>query len=281
MNKANSTALVPQDDALEALRQMYPTEAAFNRILLPRLGMVSQDKTEGKGKAMKVVAEAGIFFTEVQTDNEDPETGKKLWEREDIGTTMEGIIIYQRKQLRSYDESTEEFTSSPIYDTEDEVIPLFCNRTEVARGTPAELKARPEFEIVKDGKKKSKLEDNRILYVLYNDTIYQLNLRGSSMYAFMTYARKLAPNVPPSVLTRFDSEAKEKGTIAWNQMTFENVRPVSKKELTDIMERVNAIKDGIAQEKGFFVSKKSADEAEGEEEEESPRGGRRQLRSGK
>jgi hypothetical protein len=283
MSKENSNkALVPVDDALEALRQMYPTEAAFNRILLPRLGMVSQDIMEGKGKNRTVVTEAGTFFVEKQSDEEDPETGKKLWEREELGTEIEGIIIYQRKQLRAYDEATETFTSSPVYDDEEEVIPLWANKAEVARGTPKELKAREEFAYERDGKVKSKLEDNRILYVLYEGEIYQLNLRGSSMYAFMTFARKLAPNVPPAFLTHFGSEPKEKGSIEWNQMTFETVKQLDKKELAEVMEKVNAIKEGIAAEKGFFASKEAAksDKDEEEDEGEQPQhGGRRQLNS--
>lgn len=248
------------NEALEMLRQSYPLEQGFTRVLFPRIGLVSQDKTSGKGKLMKVVAEAGTFFTEHQTDELDEE-GKKIWEKSDIGTTFEGIILFQRKQLRFYDSATETYTSSPVYDTDEEVLPLFCNKQEVDRGTPVELKGRKIYKGKSaKGKDISKLEENRILYVLYNDEVSQLNLRGTSMYAFMTYARK---NLPPSVLTEFGSEPKEHGSISWSQMTFKAVRALNAKEVEDVQEKIDEIKEGVAQEKGFFAAKaESEDEAD-------------------
>ena len=248
--KSKELVVAASSSALEALRQEYPAEASFTRILLPRLGMVSQDVTEGKGKAMKVVTEAGTFFTEHQGEEED-ENGKKVWNCEELGNTIEGVILFKRHQLKFYDESTDKFTSSPVYDSETDVIPLFCDKKEVAKGTPAELKALYQFT-GEDGKIKSKLEENRILYVLHKDEVYQLNLRGSSMYAFMTYARKTTPN---TVITVFGSEAKEKGSINWNQMTFDPKRQITNTEAEIIMEKIQEIKAGIAQEKGFYANK--------------------------
>lgn len=248
--KSTALATVPSTEALAELRDAFPAEQGFTRIQLPRLGMFAQDQTEGKGKAMKVTTEAGTFFTDKQTEEEDDD-GKKIWEKEEIGTEIEGIIFFQRKQLRSYDETTETYTSSPVYDTEDQVIPLFTNKAEVARGTPAELKARPEYQYEKDGKIKSKLEDNRILYVLYEGEVYQMNLRGSSMYSYMTYARKV---LPPSVLTVMSSEAKEKGSIAWNQMTFTEKRKLSAKEVEEVTEKLKEVQEGVKLEKDFYAS---------------------------
>lgn len=239
-------------DVLKQLREAYPTEPGSMRIQLPRLGMVSQDKTEGKGKAMKVVEEAGTFFIEQQTD-EVNEEGKKVWVKDELGTKIEGVILFQRKQLRMYDESTEEFTSSPVYDTDDEIVPLWCNKKEIARDTPAKLKAMYKF-VDKEGKEKSKLEDNRILYILYKGTVYQMNLRGSSMYSFMTYARK---NIPNTVITRFSSGAKEKGTIAWNQMTFDVVSDFDAEFAREVLTQVDIIRKAIAMEKAQFVTAKT------------------------
>lgn len=241
------------EDVLAELRASYPSEPGALKIQLPRLGFHSQDKTEGKGKAMKVVAEAGVFYTELQTDEVD-ENNKKIWQKEEIGTSFQGTILFKRKQLRYYDESTEKYISSPVYDTDDEVVPLFCDKKEIARGTPAELKAG--YEYVKDGKVKSKLEENRILYVLYKDEIYQLNLRGSSMYSFMSYARS---TLPPSVVTKFGSESKEKGTIAWNQMTFTVVRQLDVDEAAGVLEKVQKIKNTIAVEKQQYENVKKID----------------------
>lgn len=243
-------------EIMEQLKQSFPTDPGVNRIMLPRLSMASQDKTEGKGKAMKVVTEAGTFFIERQSDEIDEETGKKIWTKEEIGKNFEGIILYQRKQLRYYDDSTQTYTSSPIYDEDDEVVPLWCNKAEVARGTPAELKKQYMYTD-KEGKEKSKLEDNKILYVLYNGEVFQMNLRGSSMYSFKAYARKFVPN---TVLTAFSSEAKEKGSIAWNQMEFKAVRELNQEEAEAVIAKLSEIATSIKMEKATYVKAEKVDE---------------------
>jgi hypothetical protein len=244
--KKNQEVAVVNKQELEILKDLYPVEASnFNRILLPRIGFASQDQTEGKGKAMKVVTEAGTFSIERQSEELD-ENGKKIWTKEEIGTEMDGIILYHRYQLSFYDEETEEYTSSPVYDSQDEVLPLWCNKKEVAKGTPAELKKLYEF-VGQDGKKKSKLKDNRIVYVLHKDELFQLNLHGSSMYSFLKYVRSVNP---PSVITHFSSESQEKGTIAWNMMTFKVFSPITSELYPAVVEKVKEIKMAIQLEKG-------------------------------
>lgn len=250
MSKGKELTNQPTEQQLAELRSSFPTEPAFNRILLPRLGMVSQDKTEGRGKTLKVISEAGTFFTERETEELD-ENGKKIWAKTELGTEINGIIFFARKQLRYYDEATEKYTSSPIYDLDSEVVPLFCDKKEVARGTPADLKKNYEYTD-KDGKVKSRLEENRILYVLYEDEVYQMNLRGSSMYSFMKYARSV---LPPSVITTFGSETREKGSIVWNAMTFEVARPLTTDEADLIVAKQKEIRDAIVSEKQFFNAK--------------------------
>ena len=133
MSKQTTKAVtnVASPEVLSQLSSAYPIEQGAMRIILSRISMVSQDVTEGKGKATKVVVEAGTFFVEAQTDDINEETGKKVWVKEEIGNSFEGIIVFKRKQLRYYDESTETYTSSPIYDTDDEIIPLFRDKKEV------------------------------------------------------------------------------------------------------------------------------------------------------
>lgn len=243
-------ANVLTNEQLAELRENFPQETSFNRIMLPRLGLVSQDVTEGRGKAMKVTAEAGMFFTEHETDELD-ENGKKIWKREEIGKELEAIIFFSRNQLKFYDEATEKYTSSPVYDDPNEVVPLFCEKQEVARGTVAELKKKYEYTD-KDGKIKSRLEDNRVLYVWYKDEAYQLNLRGSSMYAFQKYARV---TLPPSVITKFSSEPRTKGDVEWNQMTFVPVRPLTVEETDNILKMIKETKSFIQAEKQFYGKK--------------------------
>lgn len=266
--KETGVATVASDAALAALRQEFPTEPSFNRVLLPRLGLVTQDITEEsrdpktKKKVVNIVTEAGTFYTEHQSEEVNPETQQKEWEREELGTETEGIILFQRKQLKFYD--GEKYTSSPVYDSDDEVLPLFKDKVEVDRGTPAELKSRDIYQGKSaKGKDVSKLEDNRVLYVLKDGEIYQLNLRGTSMYAYMQYGRKVTPN---TVVTAFNSEPKENGATQWNQMTFTVVRPVNGEEAPDIIAKIQEIKQGIAQEKGFYSSQKSAEDRQADED---------------
>ncbi len=250
------------EDVMKQLSDAYPNDPGAMKIILPRIEMYSQDKFEGKGKAAKLIKEAGMFAISEQTEEVDEDTGKKVWESTEIGTKMEGIILYQRKQLRSYNESTEQYTSSPVYDKDDEILPLFCEKKEVARGTPAELKKNYEYKD-KEGKLKSKLEDNRILYILYKDKIYQMNLRGSSMWSFRSYARTIVPN---TVVTKFSSESKEKGTIAWNQMTFAIARDLDAEELRDVLKKVQQLQNSIALEKQQYEAIKPVGESQADKE---------------
>lgn len=268
--KGKKAGAEADEDILAQLDAGYQREPGSSKISLPRLAMVSQDKTEGKGKAMKVVVEAGTFFFERESDELDAD-GKKKWEKEEIGDEVaEAIVFFRRYQLRYFDEATEEFTSSPIYDSADEVVPLFRNGKEVARGTPAQLRSRKEFAYVdkKDGKTKSNLEEQRVLYVLVDGEAYQMNLRGSSMYAWLRYERN-NPSVA-STVTRLSSEPKEKGTIAWNQMTFEAVRRVNAEEAKLALERTNEMRALVAASKAQFAAPAlgAGEEAEEEEEEE-------------
>lgn len=248
-------AVAPSEEKLALLKSEFPQEDGFTKTIYPRLGMYSQDVTEevrnkqGR-KEIKLITEAGTFYIERQSEEEVD--GKREWTKEELGTKVEATIVFQRKQLRHYNESTEVYTSSPVFDSMDEIVPLFRDKKEIARGTPQELKAREEFEVVKEGKTKSALEDNRILYVLYEGELYQMNLRGSSMFSFMSYARGATP---PAVLTKFSSESMEKGDIAWNKMTFETVRNLADSEVDTVLENIENIKTSVAEEKQFYAAK--------------------------
>lgn len=244
MTKEIQTTLTDEQRAL--LGQLTPQEQGFTRISLPRIGMYSQDKFEGKGKSAVLVKEAGMFYLELPPETKDGE-----WKKMEIGTSMEGVVLYHRKQLSYYDNATEKYTSSPIYDTPEDIIPLFMDGKEVHRGTTAELKAKYAYTDPDDGKVKSKLEDMRILYILKDGQVYQMSLRGSSMWAFSKYAKSCLVS---SVLTRFNSESKENGSIAWNQMSFDAVREITPEEATLVIDNLQKITTAIAEEKAYFAS---------------------------
>ena len=265
-NTKVTTTLTDEQRAL--LGQMTPQEQGFTRIQLPRLGMYSQDKFEGKGKSAVLVKEAGMFYLELP-----PETKEDEWKKMEIGTSMEGIVLYHRKQLSYYDNATEKYTSSPIYDTPEDIVPLFMDGKEVHRGTTAELKAKYAYTDPDDGKVKSKLEDMRVLYVLKDGQVYQMTLRGSSMWAFSKYAKSCLVS---SVLTKFNSEAKENGSIAWNQMTFDAVREITPEEANIVIDNLQKITTSIADEKAYFASlaqgKQAMTNAVAEEQASLPQG---------
>lgn len=268
MSKTTAITKAPSQAILASLREDFEVEQGYAAQLPPRLGMYSQDVTEevknkktGK-KEINVISEAGTFYTEKRSEDTD-EDGKAIFVKEELGTSVEAVILFERKQLRYYNESTEEYTSSPIYDSKDEEIPLFLNKKEVARGLPADLKAKPEFQEVKNGKKRSALEDNRILYVLFNEEVYQLNLRGTSMYAYNDYKKS---TVPPAVLTEFSSETMEKGDITWNKMTFTVKRDLSETEIVEsIQPQRDEIKQAIAAQKEYFANKNGGENSEEQE----------------
>lgn len=255
---SKEVATTASAEALAQLQQEFPQDASYTRVMMPRLTYKSQDVMEGKGKSKKVVTEAGTFFTERETEELNPETGKKIWEKTELGSTVDVHIVFQRKQLRHYDEATEEYTNSPIFDTEEDIVPLFANKKEVAKGLPKDLKMLPQFTYEKDGKMRSSLEENRILYVLIDGEMHQLNLRGSSMYAFLDYTRKNQVN---TLITTLDSEAKEKGSIEWNQMTFKPARVISADEATDAIEKTTELKQAIQDEKDFYAGQQLGDAA--------------------
>lgn len=246
MSNNTQVSVTLTDEQRALLGQLTPQEQGYTRISLPRLGMYSQDKFEGKGKSAVLVKEAGMFYTEVPPTEKDGE-----WTKQELGTQMEGIVLYHRKQLSYYDNATEKYTSSPIYDTPEDVIPLFLDGKEVQRGTPAELKAKYAYTDPDDGKVKSKLEDMRVLYILKDGQVYQMSLRGSSMWSFSKYAKSCLVS---SVLTRFCSESKENGSIAWNQMTFDALREITPEEASVVIDNLQKITTSIAEEKAYFAS---------------------------
>lgn len=250
MAKNTALATMPSEEDVNALAQGFPQEAGFSSIQLPRLGMYSQDKFEGKGKSAKLVQEAGIFFVEKQDEKEtqvrNEQTGKvemkKLWQKEELENEIELTILYSRKQLKFYDNATQAFISSRVYDNDDDVIPLYTNGAGIASGTPAQLKADYMAEDKRTGKMVSELKETRVLFVLYKGELYQMNIGGSSMFNYFKWVRT---TVPPAHLTKLSSEARESGSINWNAMLFENVRGLTKEEVEVVKEKTAEIVEAI------------------------------------
>jgi len=238
---------VSNEDILAQLGESFPAPEVAPKIILPRLGMFSQDVTKKVNKKITVIHSEGDFYIEQESEEKNSD-GKFIWEKEEIGSEIEAIVLYKRKQLQMYDETTEEYTSSPVFDTDEEVVPLFCNRKEVNRGTSEDLIAQYQYQD-KDGRTRSSLAEDTILYIMYEKDIYQFNLRGSSKWSFSNFERDLRGKPVPSVVTHMKGEHMEKGKIIWSKTIFSEVRNLNSSELANVLDEVQKIKNSIALEK--------------------------------
>ena len=249
---------VASDEQLSELRSLYPSSDTFQRIQVPRLGMLAKDiaKEEGTGKKKTIVIEqaSGTFYIE-REKQEEGENGemKRVWTREffDDVEAIEATIIYHSKQLRLCDDSTEMYVSSPIFDNKDEIVPLFCDRKEIKRGAQAELQALYPALTAK-GKPSSKLKEEKILYVIYKGELFQMNLSQSSKYSFLNYSKNVNP---ATVITKIGSLEQTHGTNTYKQMTFVSVKPITKEQADLVINMVREIKNSIAAEKSYFTEK--------------------------
>lgn len=256
------------EEARALANASFPKDPGYARVSIPRINFVSQDKTETvvnpktKKKEVKLVAEAGTFSRSVPTDVINEDTGKKEWEQQEIGIAMQAIVIFARKQLRHYDGAS--WINSSMYDDESDIIPLFKDGAEIARGTAKELQAMPEFDGTdRAGKPKSKLEENKVIFLMFkldedsDYALHQLTVRGSSMFSFKDYTKKVTPS---TVLTEMSSVGEKNGAIEWNKITFKAVRELSQDEFdTFVAPNVASMQEDINRSKEFFAKKAEED----------------------
>lgn len=268
--KETALAKRPSEEKLALLRNSFPEDPGFQSKQLPRIGLISQDVVEqgrdkqGK-KVMKVVTDAGEFFLDVQDEEEtklEDGSKKKLWNKTFLGTTIEVIFAFQRKQLKHYDGQS--YTSSDVYDSVNDVIRLWKDGAEIDSGTVKELQGRKQYQgLSAKGKPMSKLEENGVLYVLYRESeddeyqLYQMNLRGTSYYAFKDFKKA---NAVSTIVTSLDSEPKKNGSTEWNQMTFEVVRDINDAEADRVIAEVTELQETVERIKEFRAAKAQGDD---------------------
>ncbi len=236
---------------------LLPKENTFVRKVFPRISFTSQDKTEGKGKSMKVVEEAGTFFTEKPTDELD-EKGKKVWTHDEIGKKMEGVIFFTRKKLSYYDQPNNKFFTSSYYDQDTDVVPLWSDGKKVAEGTRDELQ-RPYREVIKDPKDSTKsktinkLVESKVLYIYYEGEVYELTVKGTSAWEYSKYYKE--QNTEPNKnLTELSYEDCENGAIAWSKILYKKVRQLTQDEWDTTRGLAAEMIEGIKDEKRYFAS---------------------------
>lgn len=230
---------------------LLPKENTFVRRTFPRISFVSQDVTEGKGKSMTVVTEAGTFFTEKPTDEVD-ENNKKVWEKTEIGKEFEGVIFFTRKKLSYYKDPDTGFITSSYYDQDTDVVPLWNKGKEVARGNKIQLQAPYTFT-KPDGKVGNNLAENKILYVWYEGEVYELTVKGTSMYMYSAYYKDCGGE-PNKNLTKISSVEDSNGATSWNKTTYSKVRQLTQEEWDITRGLAQEMIDGIAAEKAYFNS---------------------------
>lgn len=230
---------------------LLPKENTFVRRTFPRISFTSQDVTEGKGKAMKVITEAGTFFTEKPTDETD-EKGKKVWEKKEIGSELEGVIFFTRKKLSYYDQPNNKFFTSSYYDQDTDLIPLWSDGKKVAEGTKKELQA-PYYYIKEDGKQACRLKENKVLYVWYEGEVYELTVGGTSMFEYSSYY-KTWNGEPNKNMTKMTSVGMENGAISWNKILYTRTRQLNQDEWDITRNLAASMLQGIAEEKAYFSS---------------------------
>lgn len=249
--KETSLALTDEQKAL--LDQSYPVGDESSRLLLPRLGLLSKDITEEKGtgklKKINIINAAGEFYTEKDLGETDDD-GKKKWTKTFIdGESIEVIIVYHRYQLRKFDSSLGKFISSPMYDNDTQVVPLYQDKRVIKRGTEKELQAFYPA-LTQQGKPTSDLKKDTILFVLYEGELHQLNLSQSSKWAFSSYKRGLNPS---QVVTELGSKEETFGTNTYRKMTFKNLRPVSSTEFDEVYENQSKVRETVESDSRFYL----------------------------
>lgn len=247
----NELSTTISQEQLDELKALNPQGDTYQRISVPRLSMLAKDLTEesgtGKSKKIEIIQPAGTFYIETETTNED---GERAWEKQYIdGESIEVLVAFNRKQLSMWDDDAKVFINTPIYDEDTQVLPLWKGGKEEARATPKELQALYPSLTLK-GKPSSKLKEVKILYVVYNDNVYQMNLSQSSKFEFLSYVKGVHPS---TVVTVIGSKTDTHGSNTYNVTTFKNGGTVNEEQYLAIKDTATMIKESIEAEKAYYA----------------------------
>lgn len=246
------------EEQIQVLNESYPVEDENGGLRLPRLCMLSKDIVEetgtGKNKKIKVIEAAGTFFTE-KDEGEVSEEGKKVWTKTFLtDEEIDVIIVYHRKQLRKFDSSLQKYISSPIFDNDDQVVPLYLDRQVIKRGTREQLQSLYPA-LTQKGKPTSDLKEECILYVVYEGEFYQMNISQSSKWEFKTYKKGLNPS---TVVTTLGTVEDTFGTNTYRKLTFTNKRMITPDEFDTVTEDQTKVKDLVNSDAKFYLGNGNA-----------------------
>lgn len=242
------------EEQLALLNDSFPVSNDESRIIYPRFGMLGKDVVEvsgaGKNKKVTVLQAAGSFYTEKDEGEINEETGKKKWTKTFIdGETVDIIISFQRKQLRMYDQSLKKYYNSQIFDDSNQFLSLFLDRQVVKKGTQKELQAMFPT-LTQKGKPSSKLEEEIILYVIYEGETYQMNVPKSAKWDFKDYAKL---GNPSACITTLGSIEETKGDNTYSKVTFKKGRTIDRDEFEKVRENQTTLEEVVENDSQLFI----------------------------
>ena len=247
MSKNNEIVTIEAGSALDRLRNAYPQHAedSYVKTVLPQITFKAKAVLDESGE--KVAIKAGTFMGKVRS--EDQKDGKYEYTETPLGTSININVLFERYKLSYYDSANEAYVSSPIFDSKEEIIKLFSAGKLVASGTVAELQSLPEYIVEEDGKKKCKLQLQKVLYVFHDSVVKELTMSLGNGYAWRKFKQE---NIVPAIHIEVDSKKTENGGNKYNEMTFKNTGWLTEEEAQRNLNLVEDIKNGIKAEKEFY-----------------------------
>lgn len=238
---------ITEGSALDKLRQAYPQHAedSYVKTVLPQITFKAKAVLDDAGE--KVVIKAGTFMSKVRS--EEQKDGKYEYNETEIGNKITVNVLYERYRLSFYDSANEAYVSSPVFDNKDEIVKLFRDGKQIASGTVTELQSLPEYTVEEDGKKKCKLQLQKVLYVFHNGEVREMALSLGNGYAWRKFKQE---NVVVAINTDITSEKTENGGNKYNQMVFKNAGWLTEEEAERNLALVEDIKKGIEAEKAYY-----------------------------
>lgn len=238
---------ITEGSALDKLRQAYPQHAedSYVKTVLPQITFKAKAVLDDAGE--KVVIKAGTFMLKVRS--EEQKDGKYEYAETKLGDAISLNVLFERYRLSFYDSSNEAYVSSPVFDDKEEIVKLFSNGKQIASGTVAELQALPEYTVEEDGKKKCKLQLQKVLYVFHDGEVREMAMSLGNGYAWRKFKQE---NIVPAITIEITSEKTENGGNKYNQMVFKNAGWLSEEEAERNLALVDDIKKGIEAEKAYY-----------------------------
>ncbi len=239
--------VIKEGSALDKLRAAYPQHAedSYIKTVLPQITFKAKAVLDDAGE--KVMIKAGTFMSKLRS--EEQKDGKYEYTETEIGNKITINVLYERYRLSFYDAANEAYVSSPIFDSKEEIVKLFSNGKQIASGTVAELQALPEYLVEEDGKKKCKLQLQKVLYVFHDGQVKELTMSLGNGYVWRKFKQE---NVVVAINVEVGSEKTENGGNKYNQMTFKNTGWLTEEEAERNLALVQDIRKGIEAEKAYY-----------------------------